>query len=241
MATKSEQIKKDVTNHLFWDNTIDASQVRVEVTDSKVVLTGMVSSLAARRNAQSDAKMVPGVTTVDNQLVVRYPASAPAISDDELCSRARNVLQWSANISLADVRVSAAMGRISLEGAVDAYWKKLKAEQLVSELAGVLGVINSLAVVPTGDTTDKQIAEDILAALDRTGAIDISSVNVRVENGMVTLTGSVPSDTSRRHAGMIAANTIGVTGITNNLAVEQPSPATREYTRGDGYAATREG
>ncbi len=240
MSTLNERIKRDVVNQLVWDNAVDASQVKVEVIDGRVILTGTVPLLVARRAAQADAMMVPGVTAVDNQLVVRYPMAVPTISDDELCSRARKVLQWNADTDSTDFRVSATLGRVSLEGSVDAYWKKMRAEQLVSELAGVLGVINSLAVVPTGDTTDRQIAEDILAALDSTGAIDVSTVNVQVENGMVTLSGSVPGDTARRHAGTIVANTEGVTGITNNLAVEQPGPVPREYVRRDGYAATRE-
>jgi osmotically-inducible protein OsmY len=50
---------------------IDASHVSVEVNGSEVVLKGTVKSWAERDEAERAAWSVPGITNVDNQLIVR--------------------------------------------------------------------------------------------------------------------------------------------------------------------------
>jgi osmotically-inducible protein OsmY len=80
-----------------------------------------------------------------------------------------------------------------LEGTVDAFWKKVRAEDLAFSMRGVLGLTNKIAVVPTQTIADENLAENIINALDRNVNVNVDDVNVTVEDGTVTLTGAVPS------------------------------------------------
>ena len=106
-----------------------------------------------------------------------------------------------------------------LDSVVNAYWKKVRAEALVLNLSGVMGLTNELAVVPTEKMMDKAIAENIEAAMERDYNIDLDLIDVKVENCTVTLTGSVPSLPAFRSAQKIVENTPGVLMFDNELVV----------------------
>lgn len=215
----SEEIKKSIVDQLYWDDSVDASHVMVEVTDGVVKLTGTVPSEAARRAAQVDALLVPGVQSVDNHLEVKLPIALP-LPDDELAERVKKVLEWNADIgSSRDIRVSVNGGWVTLEGTVETYWKKLRAEELISTLSGVLGVTNGLAVVPTENLVDKAIASDIITALERNANIDVRMIDVEVDKGVVTISGTAPNGTAMRDALNAAKFAAGVLDVKNELTI----------------------
>jgi len=219
MVIDSEEIKKDVVNQLYWDDRVDASRVKVEVIDSNVVLSGVVQSFSARRAAETDASMIPGVSIVDNHLNVKLPPALPAVTDEKLKSRIENIFLWNAVIDTSKVNVSVKGGHVTLEGNLDAFWKKMRAEDLVADLLGVLSVTNAITVVPTESPSDRVIADNITAAIRRVGEIDINSVDISVRNGVVNLAGTVPSLSARQMASNIAWHTAGTINVENGLIV----------------------
>jgi osmotically-inducible protein OsmY len=74
--------------------------------------------------------------------------------------------------------------------------------------------------VPTKKQSDAAIAEAIVAALNRNKWIDPNRIDVVVENGVVTLSGTVMNWAARRGANDIAAYTPGVVDIQDNLVYE---------------------
>jgi len=219
MAISSEKIKKDIVDQLYWDNSVDTSEVMVEVSDGRARLSGTVPSFTAKQAAYRDA-LVPGVTSVQNDLIIEMPPAIPASTDDEIKERAEHILQWNVNIDAVNITVSVDAGRVTLSGSVDAYWRKKRAEELVSAIIGVLAVDNALAVVPTESRVDKSIADDITAAFERNMAIDINTVDVKVEDGIVTLSGKVSTWNAMLTAEEIALYTAGVIDVVNDLSVE---------------------
>jgi osmotically-inducible protein OsmY len=106
-----------------------------------------------------------------------------------------------------------------LEGVVDAYWKKDKAEDLVSNLIGVKGVENKLVIAPTGGFIDQTVAEKIMAALECRFPVKADKVNVSVIRGEVTLTGTLPTWSARQAASNAAGNILGVTKVNNEITI----------------------
>jgi osmotically-inducible protein OsmY len=102
---------------------------------------------------------------------------------------------------------------------VDSYWKQSKAEQLVSNLRGVIDVANHLTVTPGDDILDKDIAQSIEKAIERTFYVEAENITVLVENGKIALTGIVPSYYARGRAYEAAALTEGVVKVDNNIIV----------------------
>ncbi len=66
-----ERIKEDVSDRLSDDDTLDASEITVEVSSGEVTLSGYVDSRQAKRTAEDCAEQCAGVTQVQNNLRVR--------------------------------------------------------------------------------------------------------------------------------------------------------------------------
>ncbi len=145
------------------------------------------------------------------------PSEAPP--DDEIQENVANVLRGDFDLEDADVDVYIAQGWVTLRGAVDAHWKKQKAADMVSTLAGVRGITNELAVVPSRTYEDKLIADSIVAALERNIPVDARAVDVRVNGGEVTLSGAVSSLPAFRAAQAISEDTPGVVAVNNDLEI----------------------
>jgi osmotically-inducible protein OsmY len=111
---------------------------------------------------------------------------------------------------------------VALEGRVDEYWKMLLAEELACGVRGVSGVTNKLTVVPRDNLTDRTIAEEIVAAMERNASVNPEHVTVRVDDGTVTLSGAVPHRDAYRAAQEAAMYTPGVMHVKNYLTIGTP-------------------
>jgi osmotically-inducible protein OsmY len=217
MKSIDEEVKKDVVDQLFWDSRVDTANVTVVVEKGAVTLSGTVENYAALQAAITDAWTTPGVTSVENKLEVDYQLSVP--QDQEIRKRIEQLLDWNPVIDPADINVSVNSGWVTLEGSVDTLWQKNRAEYIALDIMGVKGITNKLSVIPTEDILDEKIGADIQGALHRNVELNINWVNVRVENGTVTLTGTVPTQSAHRAAYEAALFTAGTKQIEDNLVV----------------------
>ena len=55
------QMQQDVRTELYWDPSVNASNIGVEVKDGVVTLVGHVNSYAEKRGAERAAQRVPGI------------------------------------------------------------------------------------------------------------------------------------------------------------------------------------
>jgi len=214
---EDEWIKVRVVRQLYWDSRVDASDVRVEVEEGRVILSGTVPTYFSKLEAFDDAWDVPGVRFVENQLQVQYIPPVP--KDEQIRERAERMLEWQMNEDVDDIRVSVTAGHLTLEGTVDEHWKKDRVEELLVNLRGVKLLTNEIAVVPTNRILDKVIADTVTDALERNIYLDVDTIDVKVKNGVVSLSGIVGNRVARREAYEVAVNTLGVIGVHNNLLV----------------------
>jgi osmotically-inducible protein OsmY len=68
-ADVREKIKEALRRHA----TLDAEKIRVEFNGNKVVLRGTVRSFAEREDAELAAWSAPGITSVENKVMVEVP------------------------------------------------------------------------------------------------------------------------------------------------------------------------
>lgn len=235
----AEQIRKDVVDQLYWDGRLEAAQVQVSVHGGEVVLEGVVSSFTAHEAAEADALAVPGVLRVKNRTEIGGPPNSDeeGPSNGAIAESVNAVVQWNQSLSGSSVEARADGGLVTLEGNVDAFWKKQRAEQIAYEVIGVRSVINEIAVVPSRDHTDELIAEHIRQAMERSGDIYPDLITVEVEDGDVRLTGEVPDWSGYYSMRRIAQYTGGVRSVAMDLRI-------RDRTLGEfpkGSSSAREG
>jgi len=214
-----EQIKLSVVDQLKWDSRVDISDIDVAVSGGAVKLKGSVPSHRMREIATMDVLDVDGVTYLANELKVQYNPTAVLPDDEQIKGNIEKMFSWDPEIEPENIALTVSAGKITLEGSVNAIWKKLKSQEIASNVTGVFQVINKLAVVPTDTYIDQNISETIMAALERNAHVNARDVNIKVENQIVTLSGKVPGWKAYHAAHDTALYTRGVVQVLNNLVV----------------------
>lgn len=221
MAPLVEEIKKqDIVDQLTWDDSVNANEVHVDVKDGTVQLSGSVESFAGKIAAEKDAYQVAGVKYVENNLDVRYPADITVPDDVEITSNINRMLLWNSNINSSNIEVETNNRIVTLKGSVESYWEKFLAEDIANTAFGVAGIINLLEVTLTKSIVDIDIENDIKSAYRRSFFIDENRITVMVNNGTVTLRGTVPTYPVKKEALDIAKYTSGVVDIIDEITIE---------------------
>jgi osmotically-inducible protein OsmY len=218
MVGSSEDIKRDIIDQLYWDNRVDASDVTVDVQEGHVTLMGSVPSYLAQQSALDDAWIVEGVVSIDNEIDVDFGETVP--NHEDLRTHLENTFRWNPNLTDQAIEVSVDNSLVTLTGSVDAVWKKLRAENICLSVLGVHGVTNEIRVVPTHSVLDETISENVMAALQRNVGVDETAISVKVEHGVVTLSGTVHSWIGRNAAFDAALFTDGVIDVIDNLVID---------------------
>ncbi len=220
MKKTDEELKKTISDQLYWHDGIDISNIMIDITNRRVTLTGSVPNHAASEAALFVAWNTPGVIQVDNHLDIQYPTDAKIPPDPEIEDRVKQILGWTDSLANQTIQVSVSAGVVALEGTVNAYWKRIMAENLASHIFGVVKISNRLAVVPGRKIVDEVIAKNIISALDRSRLVDIDMISVKAKDGIVTLSGSVPDLRTHQSILHFAGRITGVTDVVSKLQVQ---------------------
>ena len=70
IISRGDDLHTMVSNALHWDLAVPRDRVTVEVKDGWVTMSGVVDRPYQRTSAESDARGVPGVAGVTNQIRV---------------------------------------------------------------------------------------------------------------------------------------------------------------------------
>jgi osmotically-inducible protein OsmY len=148
-------------------------------------------------------------------------------SDTTLQDMVTQELRWDWSIDSANIGVSADQGAVTLSGHVPTYLAKDRAEKAAKRVKGVRAVANELEVhIPaSGRRDDTDIAVALSKGLAMNTSVPKDSVQATARDGWVTLAGTVAWDFQRRAAARIARDAHGVSGVTNNIALERRAQA----------------
>ena len=219
------QIERDVETALAINPATEYWDINVVVVDGRATLEGSVESLAEKSLASRVAKGVRGVRGVENDLVIDFPADR---TDEDIAHDVTELLRWNTIVDAEAVEIEVENDVVTLSGQVDSLYEK----QLAGRLAEVIGVeevdISNLDVRWTerdGDAlprTGRELQQAVRMALSLDPRLDAFEPEIEVENGVVTLTGTVDSLDARLVAGDAARDTLGVQTVRNRLEVDPP-------------------
>ncbi len=221
-----EQVKTDirqaVIEQLAGDARVNAEAVEVVVNDGQVTLQGSAPSYRSKWAAADAARRVRGVYSVDNRIEVRLPAP---ITDQRIANDIREALMRDSDLDSSGIRVQVREGHVILSGTVPTNWAKSRAEENARWTRGVVDISNGLAVVPSGSETDRELAMQIVQALQRDGAVDARNIDVVVEGRHATLSGIVRNWAERNAVLEDALHVPGVVDVRDSLSLRYGEPA----------------
>jgi osmotically-inducible protein OsmY len=127
-------------------------------------------------------------------------------------------LAWDSEVDATAIGVAARDGAVTLTGFIDSYAGKLAAERAAKRIRGVRAVANDLQVRLRLDRTDEDLARDAAWALEFHG-MELDHVQATVHQGLITLTGTVPSMFKRTVAENAVKHIKGVRHVINRVDV----------------------
>jgi osmotically-inducible protein OsmY len=145
--------------------------------------------------------------------------------DNELTADVGDELFWDPKVDNAAVAVSADGGKITLRGTVGSLREKREAKKAAQRVFGVTSVDNQLKVKLMDDErrADAELRGDVLQALMLDSLVP-ATVDAKVEDGFVTLTGTVDWQYQRDEADYVASNIVGTLDVFNEIELKQPTP-----------------
>lgn len=211
------ELESEVRAELAWDPKVDDKDVRVLVTDGIVTLNGTVPSYADQWAAERAAERVFGVRAVANDLAVAVPVRFQR-TDTTIAQAVVDALAWDVQVPDTNIKASVTNGWVTLQGDVEWRYQHDAAARAVRNLAGVRGVTNNIKVTATR-VSSGDVSKAIKEALERRADRTAENIVVEAIEGVVTLSGSVPSFGDRRAAEGAAWSAPGVTEVNDELAV----------------------
>ncbi|MBD3676136.1 MAG: BON domain-containing protein [Planctomycetaceae bacterium] len=223
------ELAREVREIFKWDVFIPNDDlITVKAVDGEIRLSGTVGSAAEKSRAYSRA-WVAGVNSVDHSKlkVESWPAdrrlrndSYVDASDPEIKEAAIDAMLYDPYVNSFNVNVDVENRTVTLRGLVDNLKAKQAAERDARNTAGVLNVNNRLKVrLLDAIPTDETVEENVESALIRSPYVQSYEISTLVDDGKVSLYGTVDNFFEKAKAEDAAASVRGAIVVDNNIVV----------------------
>ena len=159
------------------------------------------------------------------------------MTNDDLQLDVAAELSWDPKVDSQAIAVSADGGAVTLRGTVGSFREKREAGKAAARVYGVTEVNNELQVrvLDSSRRDDADLRGDVLQALMLDSLVPMT-VDAKVRDGVVTLTGTAQWQYQRDEAEFLTASVSGVSGIQNQIALTSaPDGRDIESDIGDAF------
>src|SRR5664279_2030683 len=151
-----------------------------------------------------------------------------AMRDKRLQQDVIDELDFEPSVNAAHIGVTANNGVVTLSGHAASYAEKTAAERAAKRVKGVQAIAQEIEVRYPSDkkTADDEIAGRVVSILQWSAVVPRDCVQVKVQDGWVTLTGQVNWQFERVAAEAEIRRLSGVAGVMNSIAIRPRVEAT---------------
>ena len=146
------------------------------------------------------------------------------ISDHELRQHVLDELDFEPSINATHIGVGVNAGVVTLTGFVSSYAEKMAAERATRRVRDVKAIAEEIEVRLPSDrkSSDDEIARRAVDILKWRVGLPADRIAIKVEKGIVTLTGDVDWRFQKTEAEVAVHNLTGVAGVANRIRVYSP-------------------
>jgi osmotically-inducible protein OsmY len=144
----------------------------------------------------------------------------------------QDAIKWEPLLNAAEIGVIAKDGIVTLTGVVDSYAKKMEAEEAAKKVAGVKAVVEKIEIKigVSIKSDDTEIAKELVHSFNMSTQVPHEKINVKVEDGWVTLSGELNWNYQKEAAQKLAVNLSGVKWVTNDITLKSETEDKVEKT-----------
>jgi osmotically-inducible protein OsmY len=225
-----ERIESSAGKSYVFKTVLKDDSIKTESKDGVVTLTGTVAQDSDRRLAQDTVAGLPGVKSVDNQLIVNGEMPAEH-SDTWIALKVKSALLFHRNVSATGTTVYVKNGIVTLQGEASSMAGKELTTEYAKDVDNVKQVKNEMTIAVTpavaGETMDGKIDDASITAEVKSSLLShhsTSALNTKVEttDGVVTVGGIAKNDAERSLVTKLVTDINGVTSVINNMTVAVP-------------------
>jgi len=224
-----EAIRKDVVATLHRDVYLADLPIDVSVEDGAVILTGSVGSNYEKDRANY-IRWINDVKGLKNKLQIKWwerkgtRTKTLFPTDNELCDAVTHALTLDSRLEPLDLVVKVFHGHVTLDGSVANTYQKQMAGADARNVIGIAWVTNHLGI-RTVRRDDSDIRDEVTFDFSTDDALWDQKIDVKVNEGVVTLSGKVDTGYERVHATTVASRIRSVKEVVNHVRVDW----TQEY------------
>ncbi|WP_413164739.1 BON domain-containing protein [Capilliphycus salinus ALCB114379] len=222
------EILDNINSALTENPVTEVWEIEPAVNDGIVTLGGRVDSWQEKQLATRLVKGIAGVKQINNGISINYKTRRPAT---EIEADIKSALRWDARVDSRLINVEVDGTQAILSGVVGSSFEK----SLAITDAYVIGVMSveadNLNVEPWAEENrlraeivpelqDTEIRDAVKDALLYDPRVAAYNLNVAVDEGAVTLSGTVDNLKAKRAAAQDARNTTGVWRVETNINVQ---------------------
>jgi osmotically-inducible protein OsmY len=231
-ASTDSRIESSAAKSYTFKTTLKDDSIKTESKDGVVTLTGTVAETSHKSLAEDTVASLPGVKSVDNQLVVSGEQPAEH-SDTWITTKVKTALLFHRNVSASGTTIYTKDGVVTLQGVASSLAQRELTTEYAKDVDNVKSVNNEMTIAATpavaGETTGDKIDDASITAQVKSALLSHHSTSalhtgVSTTDGVVTLTGAAKNDAEKSLVTKLATDINGVISVINNMTIVVAAP-----------------
>ena len=229
-ASTDSRIESSATKSYVFKTYLKDDSIKTESKDGVVTLTGTVAEASHKSMAEDTVASLPGVKSVENQLVVNGEQPAEH-SDTWISMKVKTALLFHRNVSASGTTVYTKDGVVTLQGVASSQAEKELTTEYAKDIDNVKSVENNMTIANTpasvqptvGDKIDDaSITAQVKSSLLAHRSTSAIHTGVATADGVVTVTGIAKNDAEKSLVTKLATDINGVSSVLNNMTIAAP-------------------
>jgi len=230
-ASTDSRIESSAAKSYTFKTTLKGDAIKTVSVDGVVTLSGTVAEDSHKTLAEDTVASLPGVKSVNNQLVVSGEQPAEH-SDTWISMKVKSTLLFHRNVSASGTTVYTKDGVVTLQGVASSMAQKELTTEYAKDIDNVKEVKNNMtiAAAPASTTTatigekidDASITAQVKSALLSHHSTSAIHTGISTTDGIVTITGIAKNSAEKSLVTKLTEDINGVISVVNNMTILTP-------------------